>query len=328
MIERLQRRACVGAIALACGLLCLPGVVGAQEYPSRPIRIVVPFAAGGPADVAGRILAAKLAEELKQNVFVENRSGGNAIIGTEHVAHAAPDGYTLLYTAQAHTANPGLRSGVGYDPVKDFEPITMVMEQPMFVVVHSSVPAKDLKELVALLKANPDKFNYGTSGAGGPQHLLGEMFKAATGTQITHIPYRGAAPAAVALLAGETHVSFGTPTNTFPHVKAGKLRALAVSSAKRSPFGPDIPTLEEAGFDRLDYSSWTGLFAPAGTPKAVVDRLHAAVAKAIRAPDLQEKFGTHGMAVRESTPESFAQFVREDVARSLKIIKEAGIKAE
>jgi tripartite-type tricarboxylate transporter receptor subunit TctC len=315
--------------ALAPGLLALPlAAAAADAYPSKPIHIIVSYAPGGPVDVAARVLQQPLAQELGQPVIIENRSGANATIGTAYVARSAPDGYTLLLAAPAHTANPSLMKEPGYDPIKDFAPIAMVMDQPLFVVVPSSLPAHDIKELVAMLKAAPDKYNYGTSGAGGPQHLMGEMFKTATGTKITHVPYRGAAPAAVALLSGETQVSFGTPTNTFPQVKAGKLRALAVSTRKRSHFGPDVPTMAELGYKGFDYTSWTGLLAPAGTPPAIVERLHAAVVKALALKDVQQKFDLQGMDGAGSTPQEFDKFLRLDVERSSKIIKDTGIQPE
>lgn len=317
-------------LASLTALLLLVGTspAAAQPYPSKPIKLVVPYAAGGPVDVAARILADRLGEIFQQRVIVENRAGGNAVIGTEYVARSAPDGYTLLVAAPAHTANAGLVKNIPYDAVKDFSPVMLVMAQPLFIVVHPSVPATNIKELIALLKANPDKYNYGTSGAGGPQHLMGEMFKAATDTKIMHVPYKGAAPASTALLAGDTQISFSTPTNTFLHVKAGKLRALAVSTATRSSFAPELPTLAELGFAGFDYSSWTGILAPAGTSKEVVQRLYDALSKVLADKNIREKFLLQGMAVVGSTPQAFAEFIKVDVARSAKIIKDTGIQPE
>lgn len=300
----------------------------AQAYPSKPIHIVVPYAPGGPVDVTARIIGEKLAAEFNQSVIVDNRSGGNATIGTNFVERSAPDGYTLLLAAPAHTSNPSLMKSATYDPVRDFAAISLVILQPLFVVVPSTEAANNLKDLITNIKANPGKYNYGTSGAGGPQHLMGEMFKSATGTQITHIPYRGAAPAAVALLSGQTQISFSTPTNTIPYVKTGRLKALAVSTAKRSHFAPDVPTLQELGFGGFDYSSWTGLLAPAGTPKEVIDRLYRAVVKAVKSKDTEKKFDTQGMEGVGSSPEEFAKFLALDVARSSKIIKDNGIQPD
>ncbi len=314
--------------ALALGLLASSGA-WAQNFPSiKPIRIVVPYAPGGPVDVTARIMAERMEAHLGQRVLVENKAGGNATIGTEFVARAAPDGYTLLMAAPAHTANPSLIKSITFDTAKDFAPIAMVMDQPMLIAVHASVPANNIKELVALVKANPSKFNYGTSGAGGPQHLMGELFKAATGTQIMHVPYKGAAPAAAALLAGDTQVAFSTPTNILPHVKSGKLRALASSTARRSPFSPELPTLAESGVAGFEYSSWTGLLAPAATPRDVVQKINDAVMKALAEKETRDKMFQNGIQPVGSSPEEFARFIALDLARSAKIIRESGIQPE
>lgn len=322
------RRQLLGALAL--GLLASAGSgAWAQSFPSaKPIRIVVPYAPGGPVDVTARIMAERLETHLGQRVLVENKAGGNATIGTEFVARAAPDGYTLLMAAPAHTANPSLIKSIGFDTAKDFAPIAMVMDQPMLIAVHASVPANNIKELVALIKANPTKFNYGTSGAGGPQHLMGELFKSATGTQILHVPYKGAAPAAAALLAGDTQVAFSTPTNILPHVKTGKLRALASSTARRSPFSPELPTLAESGFAGFEYSSWTGLLAPAATPRDVVQKINEAVLKALAEKETRDKMFQSGIQPVGSTPEEFTRFIALDMARSARIIRESGIQPE
>jgi tripartite-type tricarboxylate transporter receptor subunit TctC len=314
--------------ALALGLLASSGA-WAQNFPSiKPIRIVVPYAPGGPVDVTARIMAERMEAHLGQRVLVENKAGGNATIGTEFVARAAADGYTLLMAAPAHTANPSLIKSITFDTAKDFAPIAMVMDQPMLIAVHASVPANNIKELVALVKANPSKFNYGTSGAGGPQHLMGELFKAATGTQIMHVPYKGAAPAAAALLAGDTQVAFSTPTNILPHVKSGKLRALASSTARRSPFSPELPTLAESGVAGFEYSSWTGLLAPAATPRDVVQKINDAVMKALAEKETRDKMFQNGIQPVGSSPEEFARFIALDLARSAKIIRESGIQPE
>ena len=320
------RRQFMGALLM--GLMAATGA-WAQSFPgARPIRIVVPYAPGGPVDVTARIMAERMEAHLGQRVLVENKAGGNATIGTEYVARAAPDGYTLLMAAPAHTANPSLIKSIGFDTAKDFAAIAMVMDQPMLIAVHASVPAHTIKELVALIKANPTRFNYGTSGAGGPQHLMGELFKAASGTQILHIPYKGAAPAAAALLAGDTQVAFSTPTNLLPHVKTGKLRALASSTARRSPFSPELPTLAESGYPGFEYSSWTGLLGPAGTPRDVVQKLNEAVMKALAEKETRDKMFQNGIQPVGSTPEEFGRFIALDLARSAKIIRESGIQPE
>lgn len=312
-----------------CFAFAMASAAFAQAYPSRPIRIVVPLAPGGPADVAARVVGEKLSEELKQTITIDNRSGGNATIGTDIVAHAPADGYTLLIATPAYTSNPSLLKSATYDPVKDFTAVSNLMLQPLFVVTPSSVAANNMKELIVWLKANPGKFNYGTSGTGGPQHLMGEMFKAATGTQITHVPYRGAAPAAVALLSGETQISFSTPTNVISFVKTGKLKAFSVSTAKRSHFDRTVPTMQESGYANFDYSSWTGLVAPAGTPKDVIERLHQVIVQALKAKDVQDRFALQGMdPFIDASAADFDKFLSEDVARSSKIIKATGIQPE
>lgn len=300
----------------------------ADNYPSKPIRIVVAYAPGGPIDSAARIISEKLSIELGQPVTVENRSGGNAVIGTVYVARSPADGYTLLLAAPAHTSNPSLSKTAGYDPIKDFSPIALINLQPLFVVVPTSLGINKLSELISLLKANPGKFNYGSSGSGGPQHLMGEMFKTATDTQITHIPYRGAAPAAVALLAGETQMSFSTPTNTISYIKTGQLKALAVSTSSRTSLAPEVPTLIDLGVTGFNYSSWAGLLAPAGTDKAIIQRLNAALNKVLSAKDVQEKFTLQGSEVVGGSPEEFMKFLIMDVNRSSKIIKDNNIQLD
>jgi len=299
-----------------------------QAYPSRPIRIVVPYSPGGPVDVTARIFAEPLGRYLRQSIIVDNRAGGNAAIGTEFVARSAPDGYTLLMAAPAHTSNPSLMKSLSFDTAKDFTGISCIMDQPLLIAVHSDLEVNTLDELLAKLRANPGKFNYGTSGAGGPQHLMGEMFKTATGTQITHIPYKGAAPASVALLAGETQVAFSTPTNILPHIKTGKLKVLAVSNAKRSPFTPDIPTLAELGVTGFNYSSWTGLLAPTATPKDVIQKLYSGVLASLAEKEVKDKMFQNGIQPLGTSPEEFAKFLALDFSRSAKIISDSGVKAE
>jgi tripartite-type tricarboxylate transporter receptor subunit TctC len=315
---------------LAMGLAAVAGVgpaVAEGAWPSRPIHIVVPYSPGGPVDVVARIVGERLESYWNQTVVIDNKAGGNATIGTEFVSRAQPDGYTLLMGAPAHTANPSLMK-LKFDTAKAFIPISNIIEQPMVIVVHPSVPAKNIKELVALLKANPDKYSYATSGAGGPQHLMGELFKSATGTSITHIPYKGAAPASTAIMAGDTQISFGTPTNTMPYVREGRLRALAVSTRERSPFAPDLPTLNELGFKDFNYFSWTGLFAPAGTPPEVVSKLYEGIKRALAEPETRDKLMKSGMQPVGSSPQEFAQFIQLDMARSAKIVKDTGIQPQ
>lgn len=322
-----RRQAIMAITGAMAGTAPLTGAAQ-QAYPSRPIRIVVPYAPGGPVDVTARILAEPMSRHLKQSVVVDNRAGGNAAIGTEAVARAAPDGYTLLMAAPAHTSNPSLIKSLNFDTLRDLTGISCVMDQPLLIAVHANLEVNSLAELLEKLKAQPNKYNYGTSGAGGPQHLMGEMFKTATGTQITHIPYKGAAPASVALLAGETQVAFSTPTNILPHVKTGKLKMLAVSTAKRSPFTPDLPTLAELGIAGFNYSSWTGLLAPSGTPKDIIQKLYDAVLTSLAEKEVRDKMLQNGIQPQGTSPEEFNRFLAQDLARSAKIISDAGVKAE
>jgi tripartite-type tricarboxylate transporter receptor subunit TctC len=324
MMDSQRRHWLLGLGALAASPLARsqPGT-----WPVRPLRIVVPYAAGGPVDVVARVMAERLENYWQQRVLVDNRAGGNATIGTEYVAKSAPDGYTLLMGAPAHTANPSLMK-LNFDTARDFTPISNIIVQPMVIAVHNSLPVNDLRALIELLKANPDKYNYGTSGAGGPQHLMGEIFKTATGTRIVHVPYKGAAPAGQALLAGETQVSFGTPTNTMPHVRTGRLRALAVSTLQRSPLAPDVPTLAELGFRDFSYYSWTGLFAPAGTPPEIIDKVYEGVRRGLAEAQTREKLLKAGMEPVGSSPEEFARFIAQDMARAAKVVRDTGLKAE
>lgn len=300
----------------------------AQSYPARPIRVVVPFAAGGATDVIARVLGQKVADSVGQPVVIDNKPGGSAMIGSDLVAKAQADGHTVLMTANPHTVNPSLYAKMPFDPVKDFAPVTLAGLQPLIVTVHPSLPARSVKELVALLKANPGKYSYGTSGTAGPQHLAGEMFKVMTGTDIVHVPYKGAAPATADLIGGQVQIAFGGTTNVLPHVKAGRLRALATATLKRTPFAPELPTLDESGLPGFESTAWLGLLAPAATPREAVVRLNAEMVKAIRQPDTQEKLFAQGIEGVGNTPEQFAAFIRDEIAKWGKVVKAAGIRAE
>lgn len=314
--------------ALLLGASIASGSAHAQAYPAKPVRIMVPYAAAGATDIIARILADRLSETFQQRVLVENRSGAQGAIGIDYVAKSASDGYTLLCAANAFSVIPSLMKSATYDPVKDFAAITQLSEMPLIVVVNNSVPANSIEELIALLKANPNKYNYASSGTGGPQHLTAELFKAATGTQFTHVPYRGAAPAGMAILAGETQISFGVPTITYPHVKAGKLRALATTTAKRSEFAPELPTLAESGLTGFHSTAWVGLFAPAGTPREIIARIQQESARIVNEKATKEKLFAQSMTGVASSPEEFAAFIRNDVAKSVKIINDIGIRPE
>jgi len=301
-----------------------------QGYPSRPVRIVVPFAAGAATDIIARIIGQKMTEYTGQPVVVDNKAGASAIIGTEFVAKSAPDGYTLLHSANPHTVNPSLIAKLPYDSVRDFIPIMLTGITPLVVTGHSSFPASSLKEVIAVLKANPGKYFYGSSGSGGPQHLAGEMFKSVTGTQFTHVPFKGAAPAGTALLAGEVQLAFASPPSAMPYVASGRLKVFAVTGSARSRFAPDLPTVAELGFPGFEMAAWFGLFAPQGTPRDVITRIHELAVKGLNAPDSVERITGLGVELPGSgnNPEQFLAFIQSDIARSAKIVREAGIRPD
>ena len=323
---KFSRRTLLWCVAAATA--AFSGAAHSQAYPSKPIKIIVPFAAGGAVDVIARLVALKMSDSLGQPVLVDNRPGAGATIGTNAVAKSPPDGYTLLMTANPHTVNASLNPNLPYDPVKDFMPLTLTGITPMFVVVHSSIPATTLKGLVELLKANPNKYSYGSSGTAGPQHLAGETFKTATKTSILHVPFKGAAPAANALIAGNVQIAFASPANVMEHVKTGRLKAFAVMTASRSRFAPEIPTMIESGYPDIDISAWLGLFLPASTPREIIDRLNESVAKGLAAADTREKLGLQGIDAVSNTPEQFLAFVQADISRSARIVKAADIKPD
>ena len=310
-------------------LICLcaaAGPVRAQTYPAKAVRLIVPFAAGGSTDIIGRVIAQKLNEMWGQPVLVDNRAGGSTVIGTEIVAKAPPDGHTLLVTPAPFTIVPSLMQKLPYDPHKDFEPITLINTTPLVVVVHPGVPAKSIKELVALAKAKPGALNYGSSGSGGSNHLAGELFNAMAGVKMVHVPYKGNAPALTDLVGGHVDVVFNGLTSALPLIKSGKLRALGVTSLNRSAALPGSPTLDESGLKGFQAVAWNGLTAPARTPKAVIDKINADVMKVIRSPELVEKLKAEGSDPVGSSVEQYARFLREEIAKWNKVIKFANIR--
>ncbi len=304
--------------------------VQAQDFPNRRINIVVPYTAGGSSDFVARTVAAKIQDYLKQPVTVENRPGGNAHIGTEYVARSAPDGYTLLLAGlTTHAAAPALYKKLSYDPLKDFAPITNCIDSPLAVVVHPSVPAKDLRELIAYAKSNPGKVNYGSAGVGNTLHLAGEVFRSVTGVDIVHIPYKGASQAMVDLLAGRIQVMFDLPQTPLANIQAGKLKALAVTGAQRLPLMPDVPTTAEAGVPDYRFGTWIGLVAPAGTPQPVVNRLHKEIVRALNEADVKEAFAQRAMLVAPSaSPGAFTKMIASEIQRLGEVIRKAGIQPE
>lgn len=314
------------SLAIACALTC--GTALAQGYPTKTVRMVVPFPAGGSTDIVGRTVAQKLSETWGQPVVVDNRPGGGTVIGTEAVARAAPDGYTLLVTPAPFTVNASLVPKLPYDTLGDFAPITLLNTTPLVVVVNPGVPAKSIKELIALAKARPGQLNFGSSGTGGSNHLAGELFNAMAGVKMVHIPYKGNAPALTDLAGGHVDVVFNGLTSALALIKGGKLRALAVTSLKRSGVLPDMPTLDELGLKGFEAVAWNGLNAPAKTPREIITRINSDAVRIVNSPELKERLKAEGSDPVGNTPEEYAAFLRDEVAKWAKVIKFAGVRPE
>lgn len=316
-------------IAAALSLACA-GAVLAQGYPSKPIRLVVPYPAGGSADITARVLGQKMSESMGVPIVVDNKGGANGMIGTDLVAKSAPDGYTLLLDASGPlVVNPALYAKVPYDPVKDFVPVSQITTFQYVMVVPDASPIKSLKELVAAAKAKPGTISYGSTGIGGGGHLAGELFAIMSGTQLTHVPYKGSAPALADLLAGQLSFTFDTVITSVPFVRAGKLRAYAVSGPRRAQSLPDIPTLNELGYKGFEITQFQGLLAPARTDPAIVSRLHEEVVKALKSADLVQRLGTDGgNELVGGTPAEFAAQIQSDLALYRKLIADAQIKQQ
>ena len=307
--------------------LCLSTFANAQAWPSRPIRYIVPFPPGAFNDTLGRTISTELSKTLGQPMVVDNRPGGNSAIGTEAAARSAPDGYTLFGAALPFSAIQSLYK-TSFDVTKDFAPITLAGFSANLLVAHPSFPVGSVKELIDYAHKNPGRVNYGTSGNGTSVHLAMELFKSMTKTYMLHIPYKGSAPVVTDLIAGQVDVMFDNMPNVIGHVRAGKMKALAVSTAQRSPLAPEIPTVAEAGVPGYELSAWFGVLAPAGTPRDVIARLNAEIVKLLNSPDVRERFAKQGVEVKTSTPEQFSEFLKSEVARWARVIKEAGIRAD
>ena len=313
---------------IALALVMTAGAASAQTYPTKAVRLVVPFLAGGSTDIVGRTVAQKLSEMWGQQAFVDNRPGGGTTIGTEMVAKAPPDGYTLLVTPAPFTINPSLLTKLPYDALTDFAPITLINTTPLVMVVNPGVPAKNVKELIALAKAKPSKLNFGSSGTGGSNHLAGELFDAMAGVKMVHIPYKGNAGALTDIVGGHLDVVYNGITSAVALIRGGKLRALAVTSLQRSAALPDVPTLDESGLKGFEAVAWNGLSAPARTPREVIAKINADVIKIVNAPELRERLKAEGSDPVGTTPEQYAAFLRDEVAKWAKVIKFAGVKSE
>jgi len=304
-------------------------VAHAQQWPAKPVRFVVPFAPGGTTDILARTIGEKLALALGQPVIIENKPGAGGSVGAEYTAKAAPDGYTIMGgTISTHAINASLYKSLPYDPVKDFAPITLVARVPNMLVVNPEVPAKNVAELIALMRANPAKYTFASSGNGTSQHLSGELFKTMAGVEMQHIPYKGSPPALQDVVGGQVTMTFDNITTAWPLAKGGKLRALAVTTAKRSSVAPEVPTLAESGLAGYEVGSWQGVFAPAGTPPEIVKRLNAEIVKIIRMPDVNEKLTALGAEPVGNTPEEFGTLVRAEVGKWADVVKKSGAKVD
>jgi tripartite-type tricarboxylate transporter receptor subunit TctC len=317
----------VGTTVAAASLCALPVV--AQTYPSKPVRMIVPFPPGGGNDILGRVLAAKLTEQLGQQVIIDNRAGAGSIIGTEIGARAAPDGHTLLFSGTAGLSiNPVLQKKLPYDPIKDFAPVSMVGTSPQMLAVHPTLPVRTVKDLIDLAKAKPGRLNFASAGIGTPTHLAGELFKHLAGVDIVHIPYKGGAPALTDVLAGQVSFFFNGIAAVLPFVKEGKIRGIAVTCAQRTAILPEMPTISEAGLPGYELVNWYAVVAPAATPHAIVTRLNREIETALAVAEVKRRFLELAADPQGSTPEQLAAYTRGELAKWSRVVKAAGIKPE
>ena len=323
-----QSRLISHAVSVIVLALAAAVAVHAADYPARPVRLIVPFAPAGPTDIMSRAISEKFSGRLGQQLVVDNRPGAGGAIGSELAARSAPDGYTLLLGhIGTHAINASLYSKLGYDPVKDFAPITMIATLPLGLWVHVSVPAHSVKELIALARAKPGSINFGSAGSGGPTHMAGEMLKSMARIDIVHVPYKGNAASLTDLIAGRVQMMFSNLLTAGPHARAGKLRGIAVTTAKRSPQAPELPTIAESGVPGYDLTPWYGLLLPAGTPRAIVTRLNREIGGILTEPDMVERFRTQGIDLVTSTPEGFAALIKSEIPKWRKVVKESGATA-
>jgi len=321
----LRTRLCTACLILA---VATPAIAQ-SDYPTRPIRMLVPFSPGGASDTAARVVSQQLAPRLGQQIVIENRPGAGGVIGAELAARATPDGYTLLMGSNTEIViNPNLYKKLPYDTQRDFTPISLVADTPLILVVHPSVPAKTVQELIALAKAKPGVLNYASSGNGSTVQLASEMFKTMAGVNIRHIPFNGSAPAVIQTIAGETQLVIPAMPAALQQARSGKLRALAVTTAKRVAAAPELPTVAESGVPGYEITIWNGLLAPSGTPKPVLDRLHAEVLKVLAMPEVKQSFTNIGAEIVTSTPVQFAAFIKSDLAKYAKVVKDADVRID
>ena len=313
-------------LAVACAFATAPAFAA---YPDKPVRLIMPYPAGGSIDTAGRAVALKLADTFNQQVVVDNRTGAGGIIGTETAAHAVPDGYTIVIGGTGTLAlSPHLHRKLPYDPVRDFAPVTMLIASPYVIVVHPSVAATSIKELIALAKAKPGQINYASGGAGSAPHFASEMFNTAAGVKLTHVPYKGSTPGVIDLIGGQVQVMFTGIPSVLAYIKSNRVRALAVTGKTRTAALPDVPTVIESGVPGYVVTPWFGLLVPARTPPAIVATLHRETVKVLRSPALLERFATEGVDPVGDTPEHFAAYIKEEIVKWGKVVKDTGMRAE
>lgn len=316
----------VFALALAA---CFASGVNAQAYPNKPIRMVVPFPPGGGIDTVARIISPKLAESLGQSIIVDNRSGGaGGTVGTEFVAKAAPDGYTLLATFASHAMNAALYTRLGFDTLNDFAPITLIATVPNILVVNPSLPVRTVKDLIALAKKRPGEILYASVGSGTPAHLSAELFNLMAGTKMTHVAYKGAAPSIIALISGETQLTFTTVLVALPYVKSGRLRAIAVASTGRAAVMPEVPTIDESGLRGYESNAWYGLLAPAKTPQSAIEQLHREMVKVLQLAEIRDSFKNQGAEPVGNTPDQFRAIIRTEIEKWRKVVQATGARAD
>jgi tripartite-type tricarboxylate transporter receptor subunit TctC len=315
-------------VCLAVALSAAAAGAPAQNYPNRPVRFIVAQSAGGNADLVARAIAQKLGEAFGQQVVVDNRGGASGIIATELTAKAPPDGYTLLLTPSSFGVNPSLYRKLPYDPIKDLAPVTLAASAPNILVVYPPLPVRSVKDLIELARAKPRQLNFGSSGNGGSPHLAGEMFKTMAGVELTHVPYKGASAALTALIAGEIQLNFASLPSALPLVKSGRLRAVAVTSAKRSPAVPELPTVAESGLPEFETAAWQGVFVPARTPQAIITRLNREIARIVNSPEIRERMMAEGAEPVGNTPQEFARYIEREIAKWARVVKATGMRVD
>lgn len=323
----LSRRTWMGvASTVACAAVCAaaPGLAAAQDYPAKPVKLVVPYPPGGPTDIVARVVAQKLQEQTGQPFVIDNKPGAGANTGAEAVARSAPDGYTLLVATTAHAINPSLFSKLSYQLLKDLAPVSQLTSGPLMLVTTPALPAQNIKELIALAKTKTGGLNFASSGNGQSTHLSAELFSAMAGVKMSHVPYKGSAPALTDVMSGQTDLMFDTMLSALPHVKAGKLKALAVTSSQRSPVAPNVPTIAESGLPGYEAIAWNGLLAPAGTPREVIAKLNAELKKVLENPEVRQRFEAQGFTASWNTPAAYGSFLQSEVDKWAKVVQASG----